>query len=159
MVQLPECAREHQNRPLWKVAPIPNTTPKTFYKSFIYEKNSTPIFPETFILIKLGENCETFISVQPLGCPNPRLASWTDFNARRLRNTNGSGSCMTGVIQKCELPRPTRSAGPMISGPIFATNAIKSVCWRRRVVARQVPRDHSSLIRYHASRPPLCSSR
>ena len=23
-----------------------------------------------------------------LGCPNSRLASWTDFNARRLRNSN-----------------------------------------------------------------------
>ena len=33
-----------------------------------------------------GRNCETFITVQPLSSPNPRLASWTDFNARRLQN-------------------------------------------------------------------------
>jgi len=30
-----ECAREHQNRLVRKVAPMPNIKPKTFYKSFI----------------------------------------------------------------------------------------------------------------------------
>ena len=35
---LPQCAQEPQNRPVRKVAPIPNTKPKTFYKRFRYKK-------------------------------------------------------------------------------------------------------------------------
>jgi len=35
-----------------------------------------------------GKNYKIFITVQPLDSPNLRLASWTDFNARRLRTVH-----------------------------------------------------------------------
>jgi hypothetical protein len=43
------------------------------------------IFSEILIIIKFGEKLRNIYNVQPLDCPNPRLASWTNFNARRLR--------------------------------------------------------------------------
>ena len=43
------------------------------------------IFSEILIIIKFGEKLQNIYNVQPLDCPNPRLASWTNFNARRLR--------------------------------------------------------------------------
>ena len=38
-----------------------------------------------------GKNYKIFITVQPLDSPNLHLASWTDFNARRLRTWMGDG--------------------------------------------------------------------
>jgi hypothetical protein len=58
IVPLPESAREHQIRPVRKVAPVPNATSKTFYKSYIYEENSTLILSETSISINFGEKLQ-----------------------------------------------------------------------------------------------------
>ena len=43
------------------------------------------IFSKIFITIKFGENLRDIYNRMALDFPNPRLASWTDFNARRLR--------------------------------------------------------------------------
>jgi hypothetical protein len=46
IVQLPERAREHQNRPVRKVALIPNTTANSFYKVLYDRKIALQSFPK-----------------------------------------------------------------------------------------------------------------
>jgi hypothetical protein len=48
------------------------------------------IFSKIFIIIKFGEKLRDIYKRAALDFPNPRLASWTDFNARRLRRDNNT---------------------------------------------------------------------
>ena len=69
------------------------------------------IFSEILIIIKFGEKLQNIYNMQPLDCPNPRLASWTDFNARRLRkyshtsaNVSDVGLCVGSIAARPAQP-------------------------------------------------------
>jgi len=71
--------------------------------------------------------------VQPRGSPNPRLASWTDFNARRLRSSISNLRLAYGS--------PARRIGVRSGGSYYQSNRryqnpFRNIVWRAKELGR-----------------------
>jgi hypothetical protein len=81
-----------ENRPSARIAlrgksyQFPTQHPKLSIRVLYNRKMARQSFLRFLLQLNGGKNYKIFITVQPLDSPNLRLASWTDFNARRLRS-------------------------------------------------------------------------